>query len=166
MSKTPASSKPSYPIPWIATYFITALVLIAGSFVMVWYVNLPASKFDYSDPDMQFLERIVLSANPQQGDFSGLNGGDWQALCLVGWQSDLDAALKAADIDTAHGRAIATAYDAIAPDVLETEFVLVYVDGEGAAKPVHHPHGFAFAREGAAACTKQEKPLLNLPAGA
>lgn len=158
-----AESGPKYPIPWIATYFITALIPIVGSFVMVWYVNLPASKFDYSDPDMVFLERIAVSASPRSGDFSELNGGDWQTLCLVGWQGGLNGALDRASIETARAGAITAAHAGVAQDVEKTEFVLIYVDGEGNAKAVHHPHGFAFAQDGAAVCATNGEAVLALP---
>jgi hypothetical protein len=159
-----AESGPKYPIPWIATYFITALVLIVGSFVAVWYVNQPASKFDYNDPDMAFLERIVLSPAPEEGNFTKLNGGDWTTLCLVGWQGDLKKALNAAGIKAEPARALSKVYEAVSADVEMSEFVLVYVDGSDSAKAVLHPHGFAFARTGAAVCTTSRKPLLDLPA--
>lgn len=156
---------PRYPIPWIATYFLTALVLIVGSFVMVWYVNQPASKFDYDDPDMTFLESIVLSEDPRRGDFTLLNGGDWRALCFVGWKGNVGAALARAGVAQADARLIRAAQATAREDVAQTEFALVYVNGQGTAKAVHHPHGFAFAREGAAACTSKDNPVLELPAG-
>lgn len=162
----PVPDKPRYPIPWIATYLLTALALIAGSFVMVWYVNRATPKvFDYAQPDMAFLERIVLSADPRKADFSGLNGGDWQVLCLAGGTGDVGQALTRADIAQRAGRILHAAHAAIAGDIGETEFALVYVDNEGAARAVHHPHGFAFARAGAAKCTVRDKPVIPLPVG-
>lgn len=156
--------KPKYPIPWIATYFITALVLIAGSFALVWYVNRFASDFDYGDPDMAFLERIVLSPTPHRADFSSLNGGDWEALCLLGWQGDLTEALKAARIPDIPARTILKRVQSVEREAGETEFLLAYADGKGRVKILRHPHGFAFARQASAVCTTSAQPVLRLPA--
>lgn len=158
-----ASSKPKYPIPWIATYFITALVLIVGSFAVVWYVNQFSSDYDYTDPDMAFLERIVISPDPRRGDFADLNNGDWQALCLIGWQGDLAKAMALAKLPRASMEAMRAGYGAPAKDMELSELVIVYTDKTGAAKSLTHPHGFAFARQGAAACTLRAHPVLALP---
>lgn len=163
MAKTPASTKPRYPIPWIATYFITGLVLIVGSFVIVWYVNRFSSQYDYTDPDMMFLERIVLSPDPRRGDFTNLNGGNWQALCLAGWQGNLAKAIVDAKLPPVTAEALLGAYDALAGDTDSGEFIFVYTDTSGAAKALKHPHGFAFAQQGQAACTTPARPVLVIP---
>lgn len=159
------ADKPSYPIPWIATYFIAGLVLIVGSFVLVWYVSQFSSDYDYTDPDMRFLERIVISPEPGRGDFTALNGGDWQALCLVGWQGDLAEAIAEAKLPPASAKALLGSYGAQAKDMDRSEFVIVYADKSGAAKAVRHPHGFAFARAGEVACVSRSQPVLRLPVG-
>jgi len=159
----PAQSKPSYPIPWIATYFVAGLILILGSFVLVWYVAQFSSDYDYTDPDMAFLERIVLSPDPQRADFSALNGGDWQALCLIGWQGDPAKAIATAKLPQASADAILDEYSTLAKGVERSEFVIVYIDKSGAAKALKHPHGFAFASEGHAACTIAGQPVLAIP---
>ncbi len=163
MAKTPASTKPRYPIPWIATYFITGLVLIVGSFVIVWYVNRFSSQYDYTDPDMTFLERIVLSPDPRRSDFTNLNGGNWQALCLVGWQGDLAKAIEDAKLPPASAEALLGAYDALSGDIDSGEFIFIYTDKSGPAKALKHPHGFAFAQQGQAACTTPARPVLVIP---
>ena len=89
----PRQHKSLYPIPRVATYFAAGLAVIAGLLALVWYLSQFSSKYDYTDPDMAFLERIVLSSEPGRGDFTALNGGDWQALCLVGWRGDLAKAI-------------------------------------------------------------------------
>ena len=155
--------KANYPIPWIATYFLTALVLVAGSFALVWYLGQFSSEFDYDDADIAFVEKIVISPTPQRGDFSALNAGDWQALCLVGWQAMPDAALKRARIPEEVADAMLRAYRDMADNVAESEFILVYADRAGRAKAVRHPHGFAFAGEGAVECTQPSNPVLDLP---
>lgn len=165
MNAPPASSTPRYPIPWIASYFIVGLILIVGSIVIAWYLSQFSSDFDYDDPDMRFLERIVLSPDSRSGDFANLNRGDWGALCLVGWNGDTRAAITAASIDAASAGAILAAAEARAEDVRETEFMLVYVTNAGGAKALRHPHGFAFAHSGKAACTTKDKPVLGLPVG-
>ena len=165
VTRAPDNSKSKYPIPWIATYFITGLVLIIGSFVIVWYVSQFSSDYDYSDPDMMFLERIVLSPNPGHGDFTHLNGGNWQALCLIGWQGDLAKAIAVAKLPVATSNAVLAEYRSRAGDTDASEFTLIYTDKSGAAKALTHPHGFAFAREGQAACTTSTQSVLPLPAG-
>lgn len=165
MSRTPPSDNPKYPIPWIATYFIVAIALIGGSFIMLWYVNLPASKFDYDDPDIKFLEAIVLSDTPRRGDFSELNGGDWQALCLSGLDGDLGSALEAAGIAPDQAKSIVAEAGRNKADLTETEAMLVYVDMADETRAVLHPHGFAFSPAGSAVCTRREAPEIGLPAG-
>ena len=142
-----------------------ALVLIAGSFVVIWYLGQFSSDFDYDDPDVAFVEKIVLSPTPERGDFSALNGGDWQALCLVGWQAMPDGALRTAKVPQPIADAMVRAFRRVVEDVVQSEFILVYADGEGDAKAVRHPHGFAFAGEGAVACTRSSDPVLDLPIG-
>ncbi|MFQ5625254.1 MAG: hypothetical protein ACE5FM_01200 [Methyloligellaceae bacterium] len=164
MSERPANSKPNYPIPWIATYFLTALILIAGSFAVVWYLNRFASGYDYDDPDMDFLEGIVQSPAPHRGDFSALNGGDWQALCLVGWRGNPSEALLAAKVPDSLARTILKQAGSVEHEAGETEFVLVYADAKGRVKVLRHPHGFAFAHKGSAVCTTAAQPVLRLPA--
>lgn len=163
MNAPPAASKPRYPIPWIATYILTALVLIAGSFVVVWYLEQLTTEFDYDDADVAFLEKIVLSQAPMNGDFGVLNGGDWQALCLVGWQGKPEKALGAAGIADETAQALLQAYKDAEQDIKPSEFVLVYADRAGVAKAVHHPHGYAFAHQGVARCTRFSTPVLKLP---
>ncbi len=162
-SKGVSQDKPKYPIPWIATYFITGLVLIVGSFVIVWYVNQFSSQYDYTDADMNFLEAIVLSPDPRRGDFTKLNGGNWQELCLAGWQGDLAKAIEDAKLPTVSTEALLGAYDALAADTESGEFIFIYTDTSGAAKALKHPHGFAFAQEGQAACTTPAHPVLVIP---
>ena len=163
--KPAAGSKPDYPIPWIATYFLTGLALIVGSFILVWYASQFSSEYDYSDPDMKFLERIVLSPTPRRGDFSALNGGNWQALCLVGWNGDPGKALQAAGIGDAPARVLLEEAERAAARILPSEFSFLYTDNSGRPKALRHPHGFAFAREGQAACTSRAQPVLRIPAG-
>lgn len=162
-SKGVSQDKPRYPIPWIATYFITGLVLIAGSFVIVWYVNQFSSQYDYTDPDMIFLEAIILSPDPRRGDFTKLNGGNWRSLCLIGWQGDLAEAIVVAKLPPASAQALLGAYDALAGDTDSGEFIFLYADKSGEAKALKHPHGFAFAHEGQAACTTPARPVLVIP---
>ncbi len=165
MTSAPGSSKPKYPIPWISTYFIAGLVLIVGSFAVLWYVNQFSSDYDYYDPDMTFLERIVLSSSPGKGDFTQLNGGDWQALCLVGWQGKLAKFIVDAKLPPARVQKFLAKHDALAGDMDKSEFILIYLDKSGAVKALLHPHGFAFAREGQGVCTTTSKPALQLPGG-
>ena len=119
---------------------------------------------DYTDPDMGFLERIVLSSEPGRGDFTALNGGDWQALCLIGRQGDVAKAIAAAALTKAMADALLDEYGAPDKNMDASEFVLVYMDNSGAAKALRHPHGFAFAREGQAICTRADQPVLAIPA--
>lgn len=165
MTRAPDRSKSKYPIPWISTYFIAGFVLIVGSFVILWYVNQFSSDYDYYDPDMTFLERIVLSPNPGQGDFKQLNGGNWQALCLVGWRGDLAKALTEAKLPPAITQRFIASHGTLAGNMDESEFILIYLDKTGASKAVSHPHGFAFAREGQAVCTTTSHLVLSLPVG-
>lgn len=160
-----AGSKPEYPIPWIAAYFLTGLIVIGGSFVMVWYLNRFSSDYDYADPDMGFLERIVLSPTPRRADFSALNGGDWRVLCLVGWRGDPGEALKAAGIGDAPASALLEAIARTGSGVAQSEFLFAYTDNSGTPKALRHPHGFAFAQKGDAACISRNQPVLRLPAG-
>lgn len=154
---------PRSPIPWIATYILTALVLVAGAFFAVWHLERSTSEFDYDDADVAFLEKIVLSTAPTNGDFRALNGGDWQALCLVGWQGKPKEALNDAGIAEETAQALLRVYEDAEPDIKPSEFVLLYADRAGGTKAVHHPHGFAFAHEGAARCTTVAVPILRLP---
>lgn len=158
------AARHSYPIPGIAGYFIAGLVLIAGVLALVWYVAQFSSEYDYTDPDMGFLERIVLSSEPGRGDFTALNGGDWQALCLIGRQGDVAKAIAAAALTKAMADALLDEYGAPDKNMDASEFVLVYMDNSGAAKALRHPHGFAFAREGQAICTRADQPVLAIPA--
>ncbi len=164
MNGPPAASKPRYPIPWIATYILTAFVLVAGSFFVVWYLEQLTTEFDYDDADVAFLEKIVLSPVPTNGDFRALNGGDWQALCLVGWQGNPEKALGAAGIAEEAAQSLIRAFKDTEQDIKPSEFVLLYANRAGVAKAVHHPHGFAFAHRGAAQCTPSSTPVLKLPA--
>lgn len=161
--KQTEQGKAKYPIPWIATYFITGLVLIAGSFVIVWYVNRFSSQYDYTDPDMIFLERIVISPDPHRGDFTTLNDGNWQALCLIGRQGDLAKAIAAAMLPVATGNAVLAEYGSLAGNTDASEFILIYADASGDVKALTHPHGFTFAREGQAACITHAQPILAIP---
>lgn len=161
----PAGNSPKYPIPWVASYFIVGLILIGASFGLVWYMAQFSSEFDYDDPDMQFLERIVVSPEPEKGDFTDLNGGGWQALCLVGWNGALEPALKAAGIPTDSARALHAEYLSLKEDLKPTEFILVYAMRDGDVKALRHPHGFAFARQGKSVCLKSDSPMVALPAG-
>ena len=163
MTGSAKPGQPKYPVPWIATYLVTGFVLIAGSIAMAWWLSLPSSGFDYDNPDMQYLERIVLSDTPRKGDFSALDGGDWKALCIAGVGGDVGAALEAADVTGDDARKIASAATSVAEQVQETQFLLVYMTGSGETKALRHPHGFAFARDNAAVCTKKENPVLKLP---
>ena len=157
-------AKPNYPVPGIAGYFMAGLILIAGVIALLWYVSQFSSEYDYTDPDMAFLEQIVLSPQPGRGDFTALNGGDWQALCLIGWRGDPGKAVAVAKIPQASADALIDAYSALARGLERSEFVIVYIDRSGAAKALTHPHGFAFAREGQAICTTAEHPVLAIPA--
>ena len=152
-----------YPLPLIAIYVLAALALIAGAVGIGRYLEEVRPGYDYANPDVAFLERIVLSGTPRRGDFSGLNGGDWRALCLVGHGADVSAALQAANIRADLSEAIAQHVSARAGDIGETEFMLAYVDSADAVKSVLHPHGFAFARAGQARCLTPEEPLATLP---
>ena len=164
MTRANDSSKLQYPIPGIAGYFIAGLVLIIGVLALVWYVAQFSSEYDYTDPDMAFLERIVLSSEPGRGDFTALNGGDWQALCLIGRQGDVAKAIAAAALTKAMADALLDEYGAPDKSMDASEFVIVYMDKSGAAKALRHPHGFAFAREGQAICTRADQPVLAIPA--
>lgn len=155
--------KPQYPIPWIAVYFLTGLIVIGGSFVMVWYVNRFSSGYDYADPDMGFLERIVLSATPHKVDFSALNGGNWQVLCLAGRGGDLAGALKAAKIPELQAGLLLKRAQGVEREIGESEFMLVYSSAKGRAKVLRHPHGFAFAHQGSAVCISSGRPVLEIP---
>lgn len=154
-----------YPIPWIATYFLAALVLIASAFFFLRLVDGFGGDYDRYDPDFEYLERIARSKTPRQGDFAKLNQGDWQALCLVGSQGFVAEALRAAKIPTAQANAILKAFDSDPPDLHWTEFTLAYVTGEGAVKLLRAPHGHAFARAGQARCATRAKPVVALPVG-
>ena len=162
-SRRSVQDKPKYPIPWIATYFITGLILIAGSFVIVWYVGQFSSQYDYTDPDMTFLERIVLSPAPQRADFSALNGGNWQVLCLAGWRGDLAGALKVARIPEGPAGLLLKEAEGAVGDIGESEFLLVYASAKGRAKVLRHPHGFAFAHRASAVCISKGQPVLEIP---
>ena len=154
-----------YPIPWIATYFLAALVLIAGGIFFLRLVDGFGGDYDRYDPDFEYLERIARSKTPRQGDFAKLNGGDWQALCLVGSKALVAEALRAAQIPEVPATAIRDAYDVDAPELHATEFALAYVKGEGDVKLLRAPHGYAFARAGQAMCTERAKPVMALPVG-
>ncbi len=159
------AARSHYPIPGIAGYFIAGLILIAGLLALVWYTAQFSSDYDYSDPDMAFLERIVLSSEPGRGDFTALNGGDWQALCLIGWRGDAAKAIAAAKLPQTLAETLLDEYGTPDKNMDTSEFVIVYIDESGAAKALRHPHGFAFAREGKAICTTAEQPVLMIPAG-
>ncbi len=163
MNARPAGSGSRYPIPRIATYFVSALVLMAGAYAIVWYLEQPSSEFDYDDPDIAFLESVVISPTPSRGDFSNLNGGNWEALCLVGWQGQPGEGLRAARLSETVSQALLRAYEDISDEIQQSEFALVYADPSGEVKAVRHPHGFAFAHEGAARCTTRAEPVLQLP---
>lgn len=150
-----ASDKPDYPIPWIATFLLTALVLTAGSYFVGVYLDRVSYDYERNDPDFDYLERIARSVTPRSGDFSGLNGGDWTALCLIGAGGDVSRAPAQ----------IRAALDGELGGLDETEFTFAYVAGDGAVKHFRHPHGFAFARAGASLCTARDMPVVELPAG-
>lgn len=167
MKNKPVTSKPQYPIPWIATYFIAALVLIAGAFSVTWFFSGEISRFDYDNPDIQFLERIVQSANPGLGDFSSFNGGDWTLLCLIGSQGDdsqgdVTALSSVKGADAAAG-AIRAALKQAPRELDGSEFAALYVTGAGEVRSVHHPHGFAFVRGLKAKCITPGHSVLKLP---
>lgn len=163
MNAPPAASRPRYPIPWIATYILTALVLVVGSFYVVWYLEQLTTEFDYDDADVVFLEKIVLSPAPMNGNFETLNGGDWQALCLVGWEGKPEKALSAAGIAEEAAQPLIRTFKDTEQDIKPSEFVLLYTTRAGTAKAVHHPHGYAFAHQGAAQCALSSMPVLKLP---
>ena len=154
-----------YPIPWISTYFIAAIALIAGAVLIGWFLDGLSFDYDRHDPDFDYLERIARSATPREGDFSKLNGGDWAVVCLVGHQGDVAGALRASGVAGAPAAAIVSAFDDDPPVLHETEFVLAYVMGGGEVKLLRHPHGFAFARGGDAQCTTRDKAGVTLPVG-
>lgn len=156
---------PRYPVPWISTYFIAAIALIAGSFFVVWFLDGLSFDYDRYDPDFDYLERIARSGTPREGDFSGLNGGDWVIICLVGHSGDVAAALREGGVPEPQAAAIAKAFADDPPMLHETEFVLAYLTRSQVVKLLRHPHGFAFARAGDAICTTREKTVLVLPAG-
>lgn len=157
------SDRPRYPIPWVASYFIVGLMLMGGAFVAVWYASQFSSEFDYDDPDMQFLEKIVLSDNPRSADFTNLNNGDWQALCLIGHGAEAQSATSAAGLETGIAEDVVSKAASWREDVQPSEFLFVYVTQAGRAKALRHPHGFAFAGEGATQCTTPDTPKLRLP---
>lgn len=157
------SDRPRYPIPWVASYFIVGLILMGGAFVAVWYASQFSSEFDYDDPDMQFLEKIVLSDNPRSADFTNLNNGDWQALCLIGHRAEVQAVTTAAGLEAAIAADVVSRAASRREDVQPSEFLFVYVTRAGRAKALRHPHGFAFAGEGTAQCTTPDTPKLMLP---
>lgn len=154
-----------YPIPWIATYFLTALVIIVGGFFMLRYLDGLSFDYDRYDPDFETLERIARSKTPRQGDFAKLNGGDWLALCLVGSKGFVGQALRAGKIPTPQATAIQGAFDSDPPELHVTEFTLAYVKGDGEVKLLRAPHGYAFARAGQAMCTARANPVVALPVG-
>ncbi|GAB4235387.1 MAG: hypothetical protein Kow0032_19880 [Methyloligellaceae bacterium] len=148
-----------YPIPWIAPYFLAAGALIAGAFVLGSLVSGDRSPFDYNDPDIAFLERIVLSAAPQRADFTRFNSGNWTLICLLG------PGARLAGVSGPQGglEALQAELRAHPPELHESEFLLVYITREGELRRVHHPHGFAFAHPGAASCLTPEMPVVTLP---
>lgn len=157
-----------YPIPWIATYIVAAAVVIAGAIAMSWVLEGGSGpRYDYDDPDFPALEAIVQSSSPRRGDFSAVNGGDWRALCLVGAGGDLAGALRRAAIEPGLADAIRGTYESEQDrrELDPTEFALLYVRGDGKVKRLRHPHGFAFARAGAASCLERHAPVLALPIG-
>jgi len=162
-NKQIAQGRPKYPIPGVAAFFLTGLILVMGLLAIIWYVNRFASEFDYEDQDMAFLERIVLSSAPHKADFSALNGGDWQVLCLIGWQGDLGAALKAAKVPDSPARSLLERGARAVAEIAESEFLLVYANGKGRTMLLRHPHGFAFAHRRSAACITRGQPVLAIP---
>ncbi len=156
--------KPRYPLPWISTYLFAAIALIAGSFLVAWFLDGLSFDYDRYDPDHEFLERIARSDTPREGDFSGLTGGDWAAVCLVGREGNVAAALREGGVSEAQAAAIRKALEDDPPVLHETEFVLVYITRAAAVKLLRHPHGFAFVGEGHAKCTTRGQPDLMLPA--
>lgn len=154
-----------YPIPWISTYFLAAIALIILTFVAIWSLDGVSFDYDRYDPDHEFLERIARSDMPREANFSGLNGGDWAVLCLVGPGGKLDAALRRSGADDKLTSALEAEYDSDALILHDTEFVLAYLSREGEAKLLRHPHGFAFAAKGRARCILPEKPVITIPVG-
>lgn len=154
-----------YPVPLIAVYVLAALALVGGALGIGRYLEEVRPGYDYADPDVTFLERIVLSDTPRRGDFSGLNGGDWRALCLVGHGAAVDPALEAVGVPADLSDVIARHMAALTQETDETEFVLVYARRGGKVKSVLHPHGFAFAPAGRARCLTPEAPVTKLPVG-
>jgi hypothetical protein len=117
------------------------------------------------DPDHEFLERIARSDMPREANFSGLNGGDWAVLCLVGPGGKLDAALRRSGADDKLTSALEAEYDSDALILHDTEFVLAYLSREGEAKLLRHPHGFAFVATEKALCALPDKPVIKIPVG-
>lgn len=154
-----------YPVPWIATYFLAAIALVAGSFLIVWFLDGLSFDYERDDPDFEFMERIARSASPHEADFSALNGGDWQALCLLGSRADIEAAMKSGGLDDRQRATLRDAYEGEDFVLDASEFVFAYVDKAGAGKALRHPHGFAFAHSASAKCTVRERPVLQLPVG-
>ena len=68
-----------------------------------------------------------------------------------------------AKLPVASADALLGAYDELAEDTDQSEFIFLYTDKSGAVKALAHPHGFAFAREGQAGCTTASQPILKLP---
>jgi len=156
---------PRYPIPWISTYFIAAIALIAGALFIGWFLDGLSFDYDRNDPDFDYLERIARSPTPREGDFSRLNGGDWATLCLVGPKGDVAAALRASGVSGPPAMAIVEAFDDDPPVLHETEFALAYLTRGHAVKLLRHPHGFAFVGAGEAQCTTRDKAGVALPVG-
>lgn len=152
-----------YPIPWISTYILAAIALIAGSFFVVWFLAGTGFDYDRYDPDHEYLERIVRSDTPRRGDFSTLNNGAWTVVCLVGPGGDVTKALQRAKIPATQSDAIGEAFDDDPPVLHQTEFVLAYMTRTGTVKLLRHPHGFAFIDANRARCITPERPVVMLP---
>ena len=100
----------------------------------------------------------------QEAQFHRVIGAIYDAvLDETAWQGALAEAIVVAKLPHESAQALLGAYDALAGDTDSGEFIFLYADKSGEVKALKHPHGFAFAHEGQAACTTPARPVLVIP---